>query len=247
MDINFLRDFEIFSNVKPTKMQGLNSSTYVFQKDNKKYIIRLFKNSDINRKTEFELTKKAYYKNIAPKPLFLDCKNNLMVLQFLEGKHYKKLSKPQIQNLARSVKKLHSIKCKQKPYDIVNDFNEYKKLLNLPFQAGLIFKAIKKVQKDYVLCHHDLNPNNILFCNEGIKFIDWEFARVNDRYFDLACIAVEFKLNKQNINTLVRSYFKNKRVDFKKLHLYMKAYIQLSKLWLLKRQFKHISFLKYEL
>ena len=87
---------------------------------------------------------------------------------------------------------------------------------------------MQKNKKEYVLCHHDLNPKNILF-SDDIKLIDWEYAGVNDRYFDLASIIVEFNLNKRNETLFMRSY--SKKINLKKLYMYKIIYKDLCRLW----------------
>ena len=58
-------------------------------------------------------------------------------------------------------------------------------------------QSVFEDKKDFVLTHHDLNPKNIIFNKNNIKIIDWEYSGVNNKFFDLASICVEFNLNKK--------------------------------------------------
>ena len=42
-----------------------------------------------------------------------------------------------------------------------------------------------------VLCHHDLNPSNIIKTNKGMKIIDWEFAGFGHKKYDLHSIGLK--------------------------------------------------------
>lgn len=56
-----------------------------------------------------------------------------------------------------------------------------------------------------------MNPKNIIFNKNKFKIIDWEYAGINDRFFDLASICIEFQLNKSEEKIVLSSYFKNKK------------------------------------
>ena len=77
-----------------------------------------------------------------------------------------------------------------------------------------------------------VGKNNILFNKNKAIFIDWEFACVNDKFFDLATICIEFNLNKSQENILLKKYLKKvKKLDTKKLASYKIIYKNLSILW----------------
>lgn len=223
------------------KNQGFCNTNYVLQTSKQKYLIRVFKSDNtvnISRKFEFRIQKKAYKKNIAARPYLLDEKNQLMISEFLKGEHKYTLSNSEIKNLVKSLKKLHKIKTKEKPYNLKKDFNNYSQILKDKESKNLIksslrsLKKVKNFEKTLVTTHHDLNPKNIIFFKNSIKIIDWEYAGVNDAFFDIATICVEFKLNKTKEKIVLKSYFKNvKKEHIKKLKEYKNIYINLCKLW----------------
>ncbi|HHD82441.1 MAG TPA: choline kinase, partial [Campylobacterales bacterium] len=96
------------------------------------------------------------------------------------------------------------------------------------------FKVIERYPPEYVLAHNDLHPKNILF-GKKIEFIDWEYAGVTDRYFDLAAIVVEFKFNKKDEKRFLQTYFgRQKKVNYKKLEAYKTVYTTLWTVWFYK-------------
>ena len=246
MKITDLEKYNIFDNEKLKKLeklenQGVCNTIYKLDTSKKQYLIRVFKITHQDKKSrhhEFEIQKKAYKIGIAAKPYILDEKNSLMICDFLEGKHKCKLKKNELNALVASIKKLHQIKINKKTYKLKKDFENFRKILKDKKSQKLIrnsFKELKKLEKykfEAVNTHHDLNINNVLFYKNKARFIDWEFARVNDRFFDIANICFEFKLSKKQEKQVLKRYFKKfKNKDIKKLASYKKVYENLWILW----------------
>ncbi len=182
--------------------QGFSNTNYILKTTKKNYIIKVFGAHCIDRNMEFNIAFEAYKKGIGSKPIYYD--ESFMICEFIEGVHKTKLKKLDIKNIALLLKRLHGIK---------------------------INKRVFNRKKDHVLCHHDLNPKNFIF-SDSIKLIDWEYARYNDPYFDLATVVVEFKLNKTKEKWLLEYYFKNPYIiNKKKLYFFKKSYIKLRKQW----------------
>ncbi|RXJ90436.1 choline kinase [Arcobacter sp. CECT 8983] len=198
--------------VKKLKNQGLCNEVYKIKKEEKDFILRVFKKThsvNINRKQEFKIQKKAYNKGIASKPVYLSDK--FMTCHFLKGVHKNKLSKKDIKTLAKSLQRLHKIKFNQKTNFLENEFKSYKTLLKDEKSKKIIKKSLKKLRKnnkkkDLVLCHNDLNKENIIFDNKAY-FIDWEFASINNRFFDLATLCIKYNFSKEEEKILLSSYF----------------------------------------
>lgn len=226
--------------MKKTKIQGLCNEVFYFKSLDKKFILRLFKKKHhikIDRKQEFKIQKKANKKSLAPKPLILDKKNNFMIYEYAYGIHKKNLTKKDIKKLAKALKSLHKIKYKKQNYFLEKEFKNYKKILKNNKNRTLIndslklLKTFKKSKKDLVLCHNDLNQNNIIFA-KNIYFIDWEFANTNNRFFDLATICIKFKLTKKDEKLFLSHYFcNNKKQNYQNLKKFKKICENYWKLW----------------
>ena len=202
--------------------QGYCNENYLLCAESKKYIARKLLREDIDRDFEWAIQTLAYRQDITAEPLVFDKENGFMLFAFLEGEHKRELDKHGLKFLAKTLQKLHSIKIDAKPIkiDIENKTDEVLKA----------FETIANYPKEYVLCHNDLNPQNIFFSNE-VRFIDWEYAGVNDRYFDMACVCVEFKLKKKEVDTFLKSYCADKMIVREKLEAYKTIYIALCKQW----------------
>ena len=199
--IDQLKQYSIFENkeietFELLENQGYCNENYLLQIDKKKYILRKFIRTDIDRNFEFRVQKLAYDNGITAKPLFLN--DMFMVSEFLDGSHQTTLTKAQLSQLADTLKILHTIDIDKNPVEIQikNQTEELKKA----------FETITVYDREYVLCHNDLNSKNVFF-TDNVKFIDWEYAGVNDRYFDLASVCVEFDLPIKDESHFLSFYF----------------------------------------
>jgi len=231
MDLNLLKNYAIFENeillnISKVSHQGFSNKTYMLSSDSRKYVIKSYA-KDMNVELEFFIQQIAYQQNIASKPLLIDKNNRIFISEFIKGKHKDKLRYTKLKNLAKTLRKLHKTKIKRSssPLHVTKQ--------NL--------SSLNKYKRELVLCHNDLNPQNIIF-NKDIKFIDWEYSSINDRYFDLSCIIIEFNLNQKEEKYFLKSYFKNnKEINIKKLHDFKIFYKKICILWFKKRQFNKES------
>jgi nicotinamide mononucleotide transporter len=209
------------------ELQGHCNINYFLKTDQEEYLVRKFKHES-DRKVEFLIQNLAAKQGVAARALHLDEENGLMICDFIQGEHLKQLTPQNITKLALTLQKLHKIKFMQKPTSLKGAFKYKHK------QAYEAFKVIERYPPEYVLAHNDLHPKNILF-GKKIQFIDWEYAGVTDRYFDLAAIIVEFKLNKKDQKRFLQTYFgRHRKVNHKKLEAYKMVYTTLWTVWFYK-------------
>jgi thiamine kinase-like enzyme len=229
MNSDKIKEYKLFKNktiksFKPLENQGHSNLIYLLKTPNENYLVRKFQ-INLDRKKEFLIQKKAFLKNIGAEPILLDEKNGLMITKYLEGKHQTKLSQQQLKKLAQLLKKLHKIKVRQKH----NHFKE-----NFTFKDKKVkhaFMVLDKEPKEYALGHNDLHAKNIIFSKNSIKLIDWEYARYSDIYFDLVSIIIEYKLNKKDTLTFLRSYLGKRKINQKKIKAFTLIYKELWRLW----------------
>jgi aminoglycoside phosphotransferase len=213
------------TSLKKLPEQGFSNENYIFTLENTTYLFRKFKLQDRDRQLEFDVQTLAYKKGLAAEPLLLDLENAYMICEFLDGHHKEKLRKAEISLIAQVLKTLHSLEIEQDPLDLKNEFSVLSKMLEDAFEV------IESSPKEIVLCHNDLNIKICIFSKQKLKLIDWEFAGMNDRYFDLASFSVEFQLSLLDEAYLLASYFGSKGWDKKKLDAYKIIYRALCTKW----------------
>ena len=74
-------------------------------------------------------------------------------------------------------------------------------------QASRIESALSGPEHDPVPCHNDLLAGNFLRGAERIWIVDWEYAGMGDRYFDLANFAINNELEVSQHPELLADYF----------------------------------------
>jgi len=71
-----------------------------------------------------------------------------------------------------------------------------------------------------VPCHNDLLNANFLDDGEHLRIVDWEYAGMGDRFFDLANFSINHELDAAQSETLVAAYFEEVRsADIEALEL----------------------------
>jgi thiamine kinase-like enzyme len=75
-------------------------------------------------------------------------------------------------------------------------------------RAGAIQHAIAgHPEHAPVPCHDDLLSANFLHDGERVRIVDWEYAGMGDRYFDLGNFAVNNELGEEDADVLLGEYF----------------------------------------
>lgn len=228
--IDILKQYALFENrtidsFERMEVQGYCNENYVIHSEEKKYILRKFIRTDVDRKLEFEIQKLAFEKGIASEPLLLDEENAWAVSAYVEGRHKESLEKNDLHRFAEVLKKVHTLTIERDPLQLEPLLETRSKAVEDAFETLKIFPS------EWVLCHNDLNPRNVLF-SETIQLIDWEDAAVNDRYFDLASVCVEFNLDQENEAYFLRRYFAEEHeINDQKLKAYKIIYKALCTQW----------------
>jgi thiamine kinase-like enzyme len=92
-------------------------------------------------------------------------------------------------------------------------------------RAGQIEAALSGPEHDPVPCHNDLLAGNFLRGKERIWIVDWEYAGMGDRYFDLANFAINNELEPSQHPELLADYFSEdanpRRIATLRLMLFM--------------------------
>ncbi len=205
--------------------QGFSNENYCFTVNHQTYLLRKFKLQDRDRELEYKVHTLAYQNGLAAKPLHFDFSQGFMVCEFLDGVHKSELTRTDLQMFAEQLKVLHRLTVPNKVLELKSMFK------TLSAEVEEAFALIETFPKDLVLCHNDLNPKNCIFSAQGLKFIDWEFAGMNDGYFDLAAVCVEFQLSILDEAYFLAWYFRMDGWEKKKLDAYKVIYKALCEEW----------------
>ena len=241
---------------------GLTSKIYQGELKNKKVIFKLstLQNSKLktitNNYLHKNIIKQLTNNDLCPHVHFIDKKNNLLIYEYIEDTktlseisfpletiEHKSIEDKYLRQLGEGIKKIHSVKPPKKFITFENQLNIYQELLsgfkwpeeNHLEQAINLFKTITKDEDngDFVFSHNDLNILNILQTQNKTYFIDWEFASINSKYFDLVSVIHHYKLHELDINNLFIYYGLdiNDMKIYKKLNEWEKIHSHLIFIW----------------
>lgn len=181
-DDNYIK--EIFIEL-PTKLaieHGISNMKYVRGNSNLNFISNKFQiKIKINDETMNGYEQKVISKIDKYKYDYKFISNKSYIKKFYKGQIKQILSDNELKKLIKEIKNIHSINSDELiSYDV-----------DLPGKK--------------VFCHGDLRPKNVIVSDE-IKLIDFEWARKNSLYWDLASIIVNYKLGIKQKNLLIKEY-----------------------------------------
>ncbi len=100
-------------------------------------------------------------------------------------------------------------------FEKISDFNGLKNQLKK--YREIITKYRKLPQ---VVSHNDLRPANLVWSNKKVKFIDFEWATLNNQYWDLCNFVREVEYPLTKLKTLIGKHFQNLDFDVAKEFLF---------------------------
>jgi thiamine kinase-like enzyme len=191
------------------------------------YVMRLpGKRTDllgIDRESECIATKKAHELGFAPRVVTLLDAPQCLVTAFVDGKaadaaHMRDGAIPEV---ARDLRALHDsgaeLPTDFNPFRLVEEYAETARSrgAEIPAVYDDALARAKKIDEavngkpghEPVPAHNDLLPANFLRNGDRIQLIDWEYAGMGDRWFDLGNFAANSELSDEQEAALLEEYF----------------------------------------
>lgn len=177
---------------------GMSNYTYHVVVNGHDYVIRIanhegkiFVNYPIEKLHLFLL--EPY--GVTSKTLYYDTKSGIKIACYLPGHNLtKELTNADYEGVAIELKYLHSLSIEGINYDMVGRFTRYEKLVNNHLSSTYLelkalwldeykahYEAIPKV-----FTHGDAQRSNIINDRDKYYLVDFEFAGMNDPFFDIA-------------------------------------------------------------
>lgn len=196
--------------------EGMTNHSYRFSIDDVYYIARVPGEGTekfIDRKNEYEVYKALKPHDITEEVVFFDENTGYKISKYFDDSRTMDITKEnELKDAMKIYKKLHSLDVKVKgSCDIIDKINEYlfiinDKEVNVAYEdfdevlsnAKKLEAYVKKFDRPVTLCHGDANPGNVLYTNDGVKLIDFEYAGMADPLSEIALfgIYVDFDIEK---------------------------------------------------
>ena len=177
--------------------------------------------SGINRFHQFLLQEQLAHREIAPAPVWLNKAQDLWVESWLEKRLEQEIAdsdKPGI--LAGVLAQIQKQPITVRPLDLPKRLFHYVEKAGLEEDDPLVKQTqqiIRQYALDYVpaehlvLCHNDLSWGHIQSL-DPVMIVDWEYAAMGNRFFDLASCASINRFNEQDTERLIARYAKQAEI-----------------------------------
>lgn len=196
---------------------GLNHKTLLVQSADQKCVIKIF--SDVaSASTAIAAQKWAASLGLAPKILFADEVLNYLLMVYLPGQPIRprKANAESISQLAIGLRFLHTsslqgIDKTLGTFCLPEYCDHYLRGANLKTRTihQALIPALELFMADntaYCVCHNDLVTQNCYLSGKHALFIDWEFAQLNNPWFDIASIIYYWQLDATQTSALLSNY-----------------------------------------
>jgi len=206
---------------KPTVIEkftaGLNHQTYLISSANKKYVLKLFSQRASRAILAQKITSK---KNLSPEILYTNKNEDVMLMDYISTES--SYDNTNITSLAQTIKEVHALSYRNidtdfGKFDLLAFITQYRNEIgqtdipvnNLHHQLLPIVDLYLNDPTPWCFCHNDLVVENCLLSqneNPNTIIIDWEYAQINNPWFDIASVVHHFKLNEQQSAHLIQNY-----------------------------------------
>ncbi len=225
--LKFFQDKDILSTEEIKTQHGGNDLFRVVVK-NGDYLVRKAGRGEGDASMEFHIAELAASIGIAPHVYCFDTRLSIFVTDWINGDHKDTLGVDELMELVRLLKKLHSLKVSGDDMPAV----DLRSIVKYKEGIGEAFDICDKYPPHKALCHNDPNPQNIIWSENGVKLIDYEYAGLNDIYFDLAGVSVEFGLSEVGDRVLLEEYWGDDNYLLDKFHACKAIYDALRRQWM---------------
>lgn len=207
--IQLCLQLEFFQDHPPVQSRALTAGqshqTFYVATARGEYVLRRYLSSwGVCRQQEFRCQQAAAAVGLAPAPLLLHNHQQILLSEFVPAAQSFKVTSDSLPLLAKALARFHSLPL----HTPVLSVKPYLQQLVTPIQLPLLepaaavlaelmvcASALDQITGDQVLCHFDLHADNILWAEQRLWLLDFEYAQLADNSFDLAAIILNFELN----------------------------------------------------
>jgi thiamine kinase-like enzyme len=209
---------------------GITNQNYRIDAGGDSYVLRLggskTKLLGIDRANEYAATRAAAAVGIAPQVLDFLQPEGYLIAEFIRGREMPpdEMRQPEtIREIARVLQKIHAlppVRATFSPFRVVRAYDQLARqhgVTAFPENYAALRSRMDEIETAFarlrdvpVLCHNDLLNGNFLRDQQNnIRVLDWEYAGMGDRCFDLANFAAHHDLDDAQIRTLRNAYFES--------------------------------------
>lgn len=191
--------------------------SYLLRVDERQLVLSVAR----RRQTNTPLIENAARAGIAPAVLYDAHEQGFVVTEYLEGRcwssaDFKTLAN--IERLAELLKQLHSLPDEGPLLSALETEQRYlrsinRELFEIPKRLQALQQRINQlichVEVHYperVACHNNLLTSQVIETSAGLALTGWEYAALNDAFYELAVVVHNHGLNEVQLDHLLRCY-----------------------------------------
>ena len=205
---------------------GITNENYRVEFGGKSYVIRVpgahTELLGIDRDAEWAAACAAARAGVGPPVRAMLEDPPILVTVFFDGRHVTEddLSEPEmLAKLARALQTMHSsgeqLPASFSAFGVVETYAQTARSRGVqpPDGYDAALKSAKRIEKalrgpshEPVPCHNDLLAANLIRSGDELRIVDWEYAGMGDRWFDLGNLAVNNSLDERSEKVLLEAY-----------------------------------------
>lgn len=222
----FLRTAGYSDNFKLVPLQGngtnrhfaLASQNATYENN---YFLKVFVTNSlqvVNRQEQFQIQLQLAQQNLAPMPIALSDCQTFWLEQWCEPadpiaslglQSIAHVSDSSINELANTLVKIHQCEVQAPMLDLEAEWHRYLAISSTKTDTRLQhFLTLLKENwgySDLCFCHNDLHYSHVLQLTP-VRVVDWEYAAIGNRYFDIAACGVVNQLNEEQLSRFMEQY-----------------------------------------
>jgi thiamine kinase-like enzyme len=209
---------------------GITNHNLKVEVDGELFVLRVAgKDTDllgIDRRVELAATESAAALGVGPEVVAFVEPEAWLVTRFLDGEipPLARMGEPDmLERVARALRAFHAAPPLPGTFDSFRIVEAYRRITlerggevpaEFDWGHGLAIR-IEERRGDTmpVPCHNDLLNANFLDDGEHLRIVDWEYAGMGDRFFDLANFSINHELDADSSTALLAAYFGEARTD----------------------------------
>ena len=180
---------------------GMSNYTYVVECQGKKYTYRVpgkFAERFVDRDDEWANIQEVDRLGLNNVTTYVEIRSGEKLAEYVEGTIMSTTDVISYNEMSvKALKKIHNSDLKFKDYNAFGRLDTYQNYciemgFTHPQEYLVLRNKLEELRKQYVSvpmvpCHCDYQPTNLVINGDKLYVLDWEFAGMNDPFYDIAC------------------------------------------------------------
>ena len=180
---------------------GMSNYTYVVETRGKKYTYRVpgkFAEKFVNRVEEWDNIQEVNRLELNNATSYVEIISGEKLAEYVDGTILSDTDVVSYNQLSvAALKKIHNSDLKFKDYNAFKRLDDYERYcremgFTHPKEYIALRQKLNEMQRAHadvkkVPCHCDYQPTNLVLSGDKLYVLDWEFAGMNDPFYDIAC------------------------------------------------------------